>query len=50
MGHPIFNFDVLEHCHEEQNNGIDKKARRKLLTATVLCLLFMVAEVVGKII
>merc|ERR1711962_1691274 len=39
------------HCHDaeggSQGNSIDKKARRKLVTASVLCLLFMIVEVIG---
>ena len=39
----------FEHCHTERESGIDKKARRKLVIASVLCLIFMVVEVVGGI-
>merc|ERR1711962_1566286 len=41
------------HCHDaeggSQGNSIDKKARRKLVTASVLCLLFMIVEVIGGV-
>jgi len=37
------------HCHQNRDEGIDKKARRKLISASVLCLVFMVAEVVGGV-
>ena len=39
----------LDHCHIERESGIDKKARRKLVIASILCLIFMVVEVVGGI-
>ncbi|XP_041450777.1 uncharacterized protein LOC111078999 [Drosophila obscura] len=39
-----------DHCHlEAQHEGIDKPARRKLLIACGLCLVFMIAEVIGGI-
>lgn len=41
---------VLEdHCHRERNEEIDKKARKKLLIASTLCVIFMIAEIVGNI-
>ncbi|KAF6775090.1 hypothetical protein AHF37_05277 [Paragonimus kellicotti] len=37
------------HCHDDATaHGIDKKARKKLLIACGLCLLFMIGETVGK--
>ncbi|XP_044741771.1 zinc transporter 2-like isoform X2 [Chrysoperla carnea] len=38
-----------DHCHRSRNEEIDKKARRKLLIASILCVLFMVCEVVGGV-
>ncbi|XP_015428895.1 PREDICTED: zinc transporter 2-like isoform X2 [Dufourea novaeangliae] len=38
-----------DHCHRERNDAIDKKARKKLLLASVLCVIFMIAEIVGGI-
>lgn len=36
------------HCHiQPQVSGVDKKARLRLILASLLCLLFMVGEVVG---
>ncbi|KAI1305289.1 Zinc transporter 2 [Halotydeus destructor] len=36
------------HCHSPgMASGVDKVARRKLIIASVLCLLFMIAEAVG---
>ena len=36
------------HCHPiGREGGIDKKARRKLIIASVLCVLFMLMEIVG---
>ncbi|CAL1295650.1 unnamed protein product [Larinioides sclopetarius] len=37
------------HCHDDNEVGIDKVARRKLLFASLLCLLFMIGEAVGGI-
>lgn len=37
------------HCHQNRAEGIDKKARRKLIYASVLCVLFMIGEVVGGV-
>ncbi|XP_078039284.1 proton-coupled zinc antiporter SLC30A2 isoform X2 [Augochlora pura] len=38
-----------DHCHRERNEEIDKKARKKLLIASTLCVIFMIAEIVGGI-
>lgn len=35
------------HCHNNRDEGIDKVARRRLLFASALCLLFMIGEGVG---
>ncbi|XP_076685317.1 proton-coupled zinc antiporter SLC30A2 isoform X1 [Andrena cerasifolii] len=41
---------VLEdHCHRERDEEIDKKARKKLLLASTLCVIFMIAEIVGGV-
>lgn len=45
----IFSVSPEDHCHRERNEEIDKKARRKLLIASVLCVVFMIAEIVGNI-
>merc|ERR1719167_757386 len=37
------------HCHQSREEGIDKRARRKLILASVLCLLFMIGEVIGGV-
>ncbi|XP_062569410.1 proton-coupled zinc antiporter SLC30A2-like [Saccostrea cucullata] len=38
------------HCHAtKEKAGVDKKARRKLIIASTLCLLFMVGEIVGGV-
>ncbi|GAA56692.1 cation efflux protein/ zinc transporter [Clonorchis sinensis] len=38
------------HCHDDTTDrGIDKRAKRKLLIASGLCLCFMIGEVVGLI-
>ncbi|XP_026687624.1 uncharacterized protein LOC103520877 isoform X1 [Diaphorina citri] len=40
--------DEEDHCHRERKNKNDKKARRKLWFASILCLVFMICEIVGK--
>ncbi|CAG9581962.1 unnamed protein product [Danaus chrysippus] len=35
------------HCHRSRNEEIDKRARRKLIIASVLCVIFMIGEIVG---
>jgi len=36
-------------CHTSKKEGVDKRARRKLVVASVLCLVFMLGEVVGGV-
>ena len=38
---------IFDHCHQERDIGNNHKAIRKLTIATVLCLIFMVIEIVG---
>lgn len=38
---------VNKHCHISDSPGIDKRARRKLIVASVLCVLFMIGEILG---
>lgn len=45
----IFLVPLEDHCHRERNEEIDKKARKKLLLASMLCVIFMIAEIVGNI-
>ncbi|XP_030377563.1 zinc transporter 2 isoform X2 [Scaptodrosophila lebanonensis] len=40
---------VRDHCHRARTEGVDVKARRKLIIASVLCLVFMIAEIVGGV-
>lgn len=40
---------LVGHCHRQRSEGVDVKARRKLIIASILCLFFMVAEIVGGI-
>ncbi|CAG5096205.1 Similar to Slc30a2: Zinc transporter 2 (Mus musculus) [Cotesia congregata] len=42
-------FSAEDHCHRERDEAIDKKARRKLIIACVLCVIFMITEIVGGI-
>lgn len=39
--------DSASHCHRNRNEEVDKKARRKLIIASILCVIFMIAEIVG---
>ncbi|XP_013175841.1 PREDICTED: zinc transporter 2-like isoform X1 [Papilio xuthus] len=39
--------DVDRHCHRSRNEDIDKRARRKLIIASILCVIFMIGEIVG---
>ncbi|EDW77488.2 uncharacterized protein Dwil_GK18061 [Drosophila willistoni] len=41
------NIEVRDHCHRARSEGVDVKARRKLIIASILCLVFMIAEIVG---
>ncbi|XP_017067115.2 zinc transporter 2 isoform X1 [Drosophila eugracilis] len=43
------NVEVRDHCHRARSEGVDVKARRKLIIASVLCLVFMIAEIVGGV-
>lgn len=45
----VFLAVLEDHCHRERNEEIDKKARKKLLIASTLCVIFMIAEIVGNI-
>lgn len=38
-----------DHCHYERHEGMDKRARRKLIVASILCLSFMICEIIGGI-
>lgn len=35
------------HCHRERDENVDRKARKKLIIASILCVIFMIGEVVG---
>ncbi|KAH8314034.1 hypothetical protein KR067_001334, partial [Drosophila pandora] len=43
------NIEVRDHCHRARSEGVDIKARRKLIVASILCLVFMIAEIVGGV-
>lgn len=38
-----------DHCHLDRQHGVDKRASRKLIFACILCVLFMICEVIGGI-
>ncbi|KAK2703264.1 proton-coupled zinc antiporter SLC30A2-like [Artemia franciscana] len=42
-----YRFVDMSHCHSNLSNIADKRARRKLIIASTLCLLFMIGEAVG---
>ncbi|KAM3958611.1 proton-coupled zinc antiporter SLC30A2-like [Aphomia sociella] len=39
--------EIERHCHRSRNEEIDKRARRKLIIASILCVIFMIGEIVG---
>ncbi|XP_023941638.1 zinc transporter 2-like isoform X2 [Bicyclus anynana] len=41
--------EAARHCHRSRNEEIDKRARRKLIIASILCVIFMIGEIVGGI-
>lgn len=43
-----FYFLVNKHCHMSGIPEVDKKARKKLIIASILCVIFMIAEIVGE--
>lgn len=40
-------IELRGHCHRQRTEGVDVKARKKLIIASILCLFFMVAEIIG---
>lgn len=39
---------IMSHCHvSDRIEGVDKVARRKLIVASVLCVVFIIVEVIG---
>lgn len=38
---------VNKHCHQVRSEKVDKRARRKLILASVLCVIFMIGEALG---
>ncbi|XP_061514025.1 proton-coupled zinc antiporter SLC30A2 [Anopheles gambiae] len=40
---------IDSHCHKPRAEGIDKIARKKLMLASMLCIIFMIAEIIGGI-
>lgn len=45
---PLFIRLVNKHCHKSRSEAVDKRARRKLIIASILCVVFMIAEVIGN--
>nr|XP_023026793.1 uncharacterized protein LOC111514780 [Leptinotarsa decemlineata] len=50
--HTKENMDTTElvnkHCHQTDMPDIDRKARRKLIVASILCVIFMIGEIIGE--
>ncbi|KAL9924921.1 solute carrier family 30 member 3 isoform 1-T1 [Glossina fuscipes fuscipes] len=42
-------IEVRDYCYGSRVEGVDKRARRKLITASILCLFFMLCMIVGGI-
>lgn len=44
---------IYSHCHiqanDDESKSVDKSARRRLIAASIICLIFMVGEVVGGV-
>ncbi|ENN81139.1 zinc transporter 2 isoform X2 [Dendroctonus ponderosae] len=38
---------VNKHCHLSDEPEVDRRARKKLIIASILCVIFMIAEIVG---
>ncbi|KAF2884036.1 hypothetical protein ILUMI_22154 [Ignelater luminosus] len=38
---------INKHCHKSRSEEVDKKAKRKLIIASILCVLFMIGEALG---
>nr|CAI5832153.1 unnamed protein product [Callosobruchus analis] len=38
---------VNKHCHQSELPDVDRRARRKLIIASILCVIFMIGEIVG---
>lgn len=47
--HGRSNIEVRGHCHKNKIEGVDVKARKKLIIASILCVIFMVAEIIGGV-
>lgn len=47
--HGKSNIEVRGHCHRNMVEGVDVRARKKLIIASILCLVFMVAEIIGGV-
>lgn len=46
-----FSLTLIGHCHSDvdRQEGVDVRARRKLIIASILCVVFMIVEVVGGV-
>lgn len=38
---------INKHCHRATSQDVDTKARKKLITASILCVIFMIGEILG---
>ncbi|XP_018578076.1 zinc transporter 2 isoform X2 [Anoplophora glabripennis] len=43
----VIDIEVNKHCHQKGAPEVDKRARRKLIIASILCVIFMIGEIVG---
>lgn len=39
--------NATTHCHVTRSNVVDKQAKRKLIIASILCVIFMIVEIIG---
>ncbi|KAJ8673074.1 hypothetical protein QAD02_004335 [Eretmocerus hayati] len=42
-------YTAEDHCHKERIEDVDEKARKKLIIASILCIIFMIMEIVGGV-
>lgn len=51
MIHVFMIINSTEHCHSDagRQEGVDMHASRKLIIASILCVIFMILEVIGGV-
>lgn len=44
----LYSADDEHYCHNEERTTTNTKARKKLIIASILCIIFMIGEIIGK--